>query len=740
MDLPRPLLRWTVALAAVLALTFAAQARAQCPAPPPDPTAKPPAATAPPPNAAQQPDQQAPAAPLEAAVVDAKDIVRIEPRLFRIGKPIVITIAGRRTLRSACLDGTERLTKVATRMIKSDTDEATEVTVTIPVTTSRPAGDFPGTHTILLELSKDGGKTLEEATIKSDFAVQLTKVEVVKLTRDEQSKRLRLLGSGFVPAYADQYRISTGNRLLSICWDGTKCTNTDAYSGQMFANEIILGRIGATHDISQPFVVCHDDGACSKSDPLMKDPGADLGRWVVRGVSAFITFLTAWLVFALGKRVGDKAFGVDYKWATLFLDRETMTYSLSKLQFYTWTMVAVFSYSYLYISRFWYQSWGDIPPIPSGLPGIVAIAGGAAVGAQVITNINGPKGSGALHPALGDFITTGGVVAAERVQFLVWTLIGAAGFVIATAQIDPRTLVELPSVPESILAISGVSAFGYLGGKLARNAGPVINEVMITKGADPDFKAAAGTDAAQNADVFTAAGTKVADAKAKFGALSQTSALQPTFDQARKAIDSAEKAVNAAKSPTGGTIDRKAVEDQFNASMAAAQAAAAAHTTLTTQGTALPADLTAAQGASAAANAAATAAETVLSAIPSTSTAAGSPAQPGSFRIIDLRGRTLSQDATIKISRNADSGPDDVRVSFDKLEPAPNTEEKLQKPRVVEKDEDAGEDMTLAKHLRLVIKLTATDVENLFVAKATRTITVRNPDSQAVAYKFDVPE
>jgi len=403
-------------------------------------------------------------------------------------------------------------------------------------------------------------------------------------------------------------------------------------------------------------------------------------------------------------------------------------------------MVAVFSYAYLYISRFWYQSWGDIPPIPSGLPGIVAIAGGAAVGAQVITKVNGPKGSGALHPAAGDFITTGGVVAAERVQFLVWTLVGAAGFVIATAQLDPRTLVELPSVPESILAISGVSAFGYLGGKLARNAGPVINEVIITKGADPDFKAGADSNAAANADIFNLAGTKVADAKAKFLALTQNTALQPTLDQARKAIDAAEKAVNAAKSPTGGTIDRKAIEEHFNASMTAAQAAAAAHTALTTQGTALPADLTAAQGASAAANAAATAAETVLSAIPSTSTVAGSPAPAGSFRIVDLRGRTLSQDATIRISRNADSAPDDVRVSFDKLEPIPNTEEKLQKPRVVEKDEDAGEDMTLAKHLRLVIRLTATDVENLFVAKSMHTITVRNPDSQAVAYKFDVPE
>ena len=733
MDFPRPRLRWIVVLASVLALTFAARAQAQCQAPAPDPTAKPPAAGVPP--------QAEPAAmPAEAVVLDPREITKVEPKLFRVGKPIVITIAGRHAFRSACLDGVEQLTRVVPRLNRSGSDETTELTITIPVSTTRPAGDFPGIHTILLELSKDAGKTLEEATIKSEFSVQLTKVEVIKLTRDEQAMRLRLVGSGFVPAYADQYRVTTGSRLLSICWEGTKCPGTEAYTGKMFANEIVLSRIGATHDISQPFVVCHDDGVCSATDPPVREPGPNRERWFVRSAAALITLLAALLIFTLGKKVGDKAFGVQYTWATLFLDRETMTYSLSKLQFYTWTLVAVFSYTYLYVSRFWYQSWGDIPPIPSGLPGIVAIAGAAAVGSQVITNVNGPKGSGALHPALGDFITTGGVVAAERVQFLVWTLIGAAGFVIATAQIDPRTLVELPNVPESILAISGVSAFGYLGGKLARNAGPVINEVIITKGPDPDFKAAAGSDAAMNADVVNAAAATVADARAKFDALPQNAALQPVLDQARKAIDAADKAVNAAKSPAGGAIDRKALEEHFNASLTAAQAAAAAHTALTTQETALPADLTAAQSASAAANAAATAAETVLSAVPSTTPTAASPAQPGTFRIIELRGRTLSQDATIRISRNADAGPDDVRVSFDKLEPAPTDDRKMQKPRVVEKDEDAGDNMTLAKRLRLVIKPSATDVEAVFAPRARRTITVRNPDSQAVAYRFDVPE
>ena len=730
MDPSRPRHRWTVLIAALLFLTYALPAKAQCPAP--DPAAKPAAADA------QNAQAQQPATPVEAVVLDAKEITSVAPKLFRVGKPIVITIAGRHDVIGGCLDGTERLPKPVRRPVKSAAGESTEVIVTIPVTAARPAGEFPGFHSITLELSKDAGKTLEEATVKSEFAVGLTRVEVIKLTKDEQSLRLRLVGSGFVPAYADQYRVTTGTRLLSICWEGTKCQDTDAYSGRMFANEIIIGRIGATHDITQPFVVCHEDGACSALDPPVREPGGDRDRWFVRGVAAGITFLTALLILYLGRQVTDKAFGSVYKWGTLFLDRETGTYSLSKLQFYTWTLVAIFSYTYLYVSRFWYQSWGDIPPIPSGLPGIVAIAGGAAVGSQVITNINGPKGSGALHPALGDFITSGGVVAAERVQFLIWTLIGAAGLVIATAQIDPRTLVELPSVPESILAISGVSAFGYLGGKLARNPGPVINEVIITKGADPDAKVAADAAATKAAEVFNAEGTRIAAAKAKCAALPASAAVQPVLDEARKAIDSAEKAVTAAKPAAGGAINRKVVEEQANASAAAAKTAEAAKAALAAQASAVPADVATAQTAIEAANAAATSAQAVLGAIPSTA-AAGSQT-PASFRIIELRGRTLSQDATIRISKNADPGPDDVRVSFEKLEPSPTDDRKLQKPRVVEKDEDAGDDMTLAKRLRIVVKPAATDVESVFAPKQKRTLTLRNPDSQAVAYRFDVPE
>jgi hypothetical protein len=75
---------------------------------------------------------------------------------------------------------------------------------------------------------------------------------------------------------------------------------------------------------------------------------------------------------------------------------------------------------------------------------------------------------------------------------------------------------------------------------------------------------------------------------------------------------------------------------------------------------------------------------------------------------------------------------------FDKLEPSTTDDKRVQKPRVVEKDADAGKDETLAKRLLLVVRL-GTPLDAVFAKGSTHTITVANPDSQKVAYKFSVP-
>jgi hypothetical protein len=168
--------------------------------------------------------------------------------------------------------------------------------------------------------------------------------------------------------------------------------------------------------------------------------------------------------------------------SALFLDAETDTYSLSRVQFFVWTAVGILGYLYLLLSRSLVQGKLEFVDVPAGLPGIIMIAAGTTILAQGITKSKGPKGAGEVHPSLTDLISTGGVVVPERFQFFVWTIIGAVVFVYLVFQHDPGTIKDLPQVPSGFLELMGVSSLGYLGGKVARRAGPVIDEILAKPG------------------------------------------------------------------------------------------------------------------------------------------------------------------------------------------------------------------------------------------------------------------
>jgi len=178
-----------------------------------------------------------------------------------------------------------------------------------------------------------------------------------------------------------------------------------------------------------------------------------------------------------GYRVGDKSYNVFLQ---LFLDPETDTYSLSKLQFYAWTAASVFGYTYLTVARSMVQGIFDFAEIPQHLPGLILISGGTTAAAQAVTTIRGPKGAGSVQPSFADFITTGGVVAVERLQFFVWTCLGVIAFVFLVLMHDPGAISALPVIPKEFLLLMGLSSAGYVGGKAARRPGPIIDEIKAT--------------------------------------------------------------------------------------------------------------------------------------------------------------------------------------------------------------------------------------------------------------------
>jgi hypothetical protein len=199
---------------------------------------------------------------------------------------------------------------------------------------------------------------------------------------------------------------------------------------------------------------------------------------------AVIGFLLIVVIIYLLLRSGEHATkqtmnGKTYWLSVLFYDVQTNSYSLSKCQFYAWTAAAVIGYLFLAVSKSFVQGSAIFPDIPSGLPGILIASVGTVVLSNGITSAKGDKGAGAPGPNLSDFIASGGVVAPDRLQFAIWTVVGIGTFLAIVFQSDPRNINDLPAIPSGFLQLMGISSGGYLAGKLARKAGPTIAAIVM---------------------------------------------------------------------------------------------------------------------------------------------------------------------------------------------------------------------------------------------------------------------
>jgi hypothetical protein len=209
--------------------------------------------------------------------------------------------------------------------------------------------------------------------------------------------------------------------------------------------------------------------------PVSKNNPRNYALAVVAGLIVLV-----YLLISAGRRalqVGNRSFILS----ALFLDEETQTYSLSKCQFYAWTLAAILGYVFLAFSMSYVQRSAVFPDIPDGLPGIILASAGTAVLATGITSSRGSKGAGPVHPSLADFVTNGGVVAPERLQFVLWTVVGTTTFLTIVFNSDPLTVNGLPKIPSGFLQLMGISSAAYLGGKLARKPGPVIKTISVAK-------------------------------------------------------------------------------------------------------------------------------------------------------------------------------------------------------------------------------------------------------------------
>ena len=223
-------------------------------------------------------------------------------------------------------------------------------------------------------------------------------------------------------------------------------------------------------------VIVEVDGIESNRKSLILSPVARVTPVIIAFASlAFFTLM----VYFLSRRKATQyqANGRSYNtFAYIFIDHETNTYSLSRLQLILWSAAAVVAYTYIAASQSLVQWNWALCEVPDNLPMLLGISAGTTALSLGTTGMRGSKGAGPLHPEMGDFITSGGVFAPERLQFFLWTVIGVFGFVTATLAQDPATMIDLPKIPDSFIPLMGISSLGYLAGKVARKPGPIIKQ------------------------------------------------------------------------------------------------------------------------------------------------------------------------------------------------------------------------------------------------------------------------
>jgi hypothetical protein len=525
--------------------------------------------------------------------------------------------------------------------------------VQIPTDASGPSFVPLGKHRVSVQVDGSwftGSELLDVE--RPQPAPQLTSISPTYLIKGGAGTVLTLTGENFAQDVPQDNQILFDGIAQAVTWDGCGQTtdskqkqSTGAHGKVVAPSTIELCNLVPPDKISVEVNVRQGERATTSGLFLAI---SRYGRSAIVLWSFAITLACVGLVLLLVLFAhGSSEYGV---WSILFLDPETNSYSLSKLQFYLWTDAAILAYSYLVIGRLFAQRL-DFPDVPSSLPGIIAIGAGTAIGSQFVTNVHGPKGGGPENPSLGDFVTSGGITAPDRVQMLLWTLVGVVGFCVATFRSDPWTITTLPQIGNGLMLLMGISSAGYLGGKLARKPGPVLSSITLTpSGPDKVLAAATTNPVADLSQPIAAAQQILTRANAAAG--------QPTQDLSANALSAAQNALAALKAGLDAAQAAKAdllntLTDNAAKADAASRILAAEFSGLVAQG----ADSAKVEAARQSAELAEQLAAAVQDLATGASQAIGSAqaqAAPAAGalpkRIIELRGRNLSDDANFEIN------------------------------------------------------------------------------------------
>jgi hypothetical protein len=508
------------------------------------------------------------------------------------------------------------------------------------------------------------------------------------------------------------------------------------YGSVISESQIRVCNVPATNGIL-PVGIRQGEDLPSKAESLVV---SDWNTALVRGIAGGAALLLIGLVYLLLSFKGEHIVrNRRYRMKAMILDKQTNTYSLSILQFHMWTAATLFGYTYFALSRLFVQRGGIIADVPGGVPGIVGIGIGAgtAVAAQLIQGVN-PKGAGEETPSPSDLVTSGGAIAPDRVQMLVWTFIAVGMFIAAVLAQAPSKIQGLPEIPTTLMQLMGLSSLGYLGGKFARKPGPNILELSIIPATALPAGGCLTTVAPVDVTEPKSKATQALDALKRISTGLVEASAPAAVREANSAVSTLESAVAAAAAVGGSAGVPKLIQLTDAAHNAAVNAASEFDRASSTPGSEIA--RVSANVAQRAAVAVQDLTEGVSALVAAAETSASRRAteEAQAFRrTIEIRGSNLSAEGIFR----AKIGTQDYDIPFRMLE----EKDGVRAPVIVVPEENSG-NAKFARTLQLNIVPATLDPADKKTydavfgnANPDVQLTIFNPDGQKASKSFAMP-
>lgn len=148
----------------------------------------------------------------------------------------------------------------------------------------------------------------------------------------------------------------------------------------------------------------------------------------------------------------------------VLLDKNTNTYSLSRFQAFTWTVVLTGSYFYIAIAFGILLQNGKIPEFNPSLVGLMSISYTGFIASHFLNKKNPKNAISDTPPALSDLFMENGVIDITRLQLLLFTVVAVIVY-LYNLYLN-NTLNGLPDIPATLHGLLVSSQTGYIGGKV----------------------------------------------------------------------------------------------------------------------------------------------------------------------------------------------------------------------------------------------------------------------------------